>query len=253
MRTAPWDTPYGHAILKIERANQHIHEFGDRIFASSDRYGPTLNMDLQTGEKFLCYSLEDFMLRGELASIAGDAIHNLRSALDIAWLEIVREAGGTITSSTHFPIRADQPKRWLEGVLTAKTTGIDPCSKIYDFLVNHVKGYKGGDADILAIHALDIDDKHRLLLPMLTVTGVTGIEIEGEDGTIDTHEIVLRTHRDSCRRPVPLGSKLKNHGEVHFQITFGPGTTVEGREILPTLSIWHDKVWELIRWLQRLK
>jgi hypothetical protein len=253
MRTAPWDTPYGHAILKIERANKHIHEFGDRILATSDRYGPSLHMDLKTGEQFLYYKMGDYMLRGELAVIAGDAIHNLRSALDIAWLEIVREVGTKpIKKWNKFPIDPDQPKQWLERVLT-ETAGIDPNSRIYDFLVNHVKGYQGGDTDILAIHSLDIDDKHRLLLPVLTVTGITGVETEREDGTIDVHHIVLLTHREFCRRPVPPGSKLKNHGEVQFHITFGERTMVEGLEILPTLSIWHDKIWDLIRWLQRLK
>jgi hypothetical protein len=119
--------------------------------------------------------------------------------------------------------------------------------------VNHVKGYQGGDSDILAIHTLDIDDKHRLLIPMVYVTGITGIELENEDGTIDAYNVVLLTHREFYRRVVPLGSKLKNHGEVQFHVTFGQGTAAEGLEILPTLSRWHDKVWELIRWLERMK
>ena len=38
--SAMWDTPYGHAMLKIERANKHIEDFGKRLLASSNRYGP---------------------------------------------------------------------------------------------------------------------------------------------------------------------------------------------------------------------
>jgi hypothetical protein len=133
-----------------------------------------------------------------------------------------------------FPIKPDQPKQWLEGVLT-KTADIDPSSRIYDFLVNHVKGYQGGDSGILAIHTLDIDDKHRLVIPTVHVTGLTCIELENEDGTIDVHDAVLLTHREFFRRVVPLGSKLKNHGDVQFHITFGGGTAAEGLEIIPTL------------------
>ena len=248
---AVWDTPYGHAILKIERANKHIHEFGERIFASSDRYGPSLYMDIKTGEHFLYYALGDFMLRGELAVIAGDAIHNLRSALDIAWLEIVTDTGKPIGKWNKFPIDRNQSKRWLERTLT-ETAGIDPSSRIFDFVVNHVKGYQGGDSDILALHDLDIDDKHRLVIPMVAVTGVTGIELENEDGTIDCVNIVL-SRGEVYRKPVPLGTKFKEHGEVQFHVTFGKGTVTEGLEIIPTLERWHDKVWELIRWLQRMK
>lgn len=253
MNTAGWDTPYGHAMLKLERAKHHIDEFGERLFASSDRYGPSLHMDSKTGEQFLYYSLQDYMLRGELALITGEAIHNLRSALDIAWHYIVKETGkNSVGNFTMFPIKPDQPKQWLEGALT-KTAGIDPASRIYDFLVNHVKGYQGGDSDILAIHSLDIDDKHRLLIPTVSVTGVTGVELQHEDGTIDVYNFTLLTHREFYRKVVPLGSKLKNHGQVQFYVAFGERTGFEGVEIIPTLSRWQEKVWELLQRLWRMK
>jgi hypothetical protein len=239
-------------MLKLERAKHHIDEFGDRIFASDDRNGPSLHVDGKTGEQFLYYSLRDYMLRGELATIAGDAIHNIRSALDIAWFYIVAEIGNPTGTFTKFPISPDHPKQWLEGAL-AKTAGIDPTSRIYDFLVNHVKGYQGGDSDILAIHSLDIDDKHRLLIPTVSVTGVTGVELENEDGTIDIYNFTLLTHREFYRKVVPLGSKFKNHGEVRFYVAFGDRTKIEGLEVIPTLSRWQEKVWELLQWLWRMK
>jgi hypothetical protein len=247
-----WETPYGNAILKIERANKHIAEFQERLFASSDRYGPSLHMDGNTGEQFLYYGLSDRFLRGELALIAGDAIHNLRSALDIAWVETVNTVGSGANSSTYFPIRLDQPKQWLESVL-AKNAGINPASRIFDFLVNHVKGYKGGDSDILALHDLDINDKHYLLTPMVTITGVKGVELENPDGTVDIFDIVLPTDGSAYRRVVPLESKLKNHGEVRFYVTFGKGTAAENLEIIPTLETLAQKVGEIIRWLQRMR
>lgn len=254
VQTAFWDTPYGHAMLKLDRAKHHIDEFGERLFASSDRYGPSLHVDLKTGEQFLHYSLRDSMLRAELATIAGDAIHNIRSALDIAWFYIVTEIGNPTGSGTFrkFPIDPDKPKQWLEGVL-AKTAGVDPNSRIYDFLVNQVKGYQGGDTDILAIHSLDIDDKHRLLIPTVSVTGVEGIELENKDGTIDVYNFTLLTDREFYRKVVPLGSKLKNHGEVRFYVAFGEGTGFEGKEVIPTISKWQEKVWELLQLLWRMK
>jgi hypothetical protein len=249
-----WDTPYGHAMLKLERAKHHIDELDERLFTSSDRYGPSLHMDRESGEQFLYYSLRDYMLRGELATIAGDAIHNIRSALDIAWFYIVGEIGNPTGSGTFtkFPISPDHPKQWLEGALT-KTAGIDPASRIYDFLVNQVKGYKGGDSDILAVHSLDIDDKHRLLIPTVSVTGVTGVELENEDGTIDVYNFTLVTNRESYRKVVPFGSKFKNHGEVRFYVSFGERTGLEGIEVIPTISRWQEKVWELLQWLWRMK
>jgi hypothetical protein len=247
-----WETPYGNAMLKIERANKHIDEFKERLFASSDRYGPSLYMNGNTGEQILYYSPSDGFLRGELALIAGDAVHNLRSALDIAWVEIVNTVGKGATGTTYFPITLHHPRKWLESVLT-ENAGIDPSSRIFHFLVNDVKGYKGGDGDILALHNLDINDKHFLLIPMLTNTGVKGVELEYPDGTADIFDIILPADGSPYQRVVPLESKLKNHGEVNFCVTFGKGTSCENLEIIPTLETLSQKVWEIIRWLQRMK
>ncbi len=242
-----WELPFGHAMLKIERADKHIADFEQRLRTSSDRYGPGFYMKGNTGEKFLHYGLEDRYLRSDLALITGDAIHNLRAALDIAWVEVVRRAGRP-TKYAKFPIDSTKPRNWLESVLT-KNAGIDQTSRIFDLIVNYVKCYKGGDSDILALHDLDIDDKHLLLIPMLTVTGINGVELENEDGSIDCFDIAL-TRLNPYELKVGLETKLKNHGEVRFQVTFGKGTPTENLEIIPTLKRFSSKVWEIVRRLQ---
>ena len=239
-----WDTPYGHAMLKIERADKHIADFDERLLSSSDRHGPKLYIDTKTGQKVLYYGLLDYMLSGELAVITGDAIHNLRSALDIAWLDIVKTVGSPKGTFSKFTISSTKPKQWLEGVLTGKNAGIDPNSRMFDFLVNVVKGYKGGNWDILALNDLDIDDKHFLLIPTVAVTSVTGIELENEDGTIDCCDIALPS-RHAYRRPIPFETKLKKNGEVHFSVTFGEGPT-KGLEIVPTLKSFSRTVRDII-------
>ncbi len=103
-----WESPFGHAMLKIERADKHIADFEQRLRTSSDRYGPGFYMKGNTGEKFLHYGLEDRYLRSDLALITGDAIHNLRAALDIAWVEVVRRAGRP-TKYAKFPIDSTKP------------------------------------------------------------------------------------------------------------------------------------------------
>jgi hypothetical protein len=248
-----WESPYGHAQLKIERANKHIADFEQRLLTSSDRYGPSLHTDGKTGEKFLHYGLNDPYLRSDLALITGDAIHNLRAALDIAWVEVVRNTGKS-TKYAKFPIGSDQPRKWLESVLP-NNAGIDPTSQIFDFMVNHVKCYEGGDSDILALHALDINDKHFLLIPMIAVTGISGVELENEDGSIDIFDIGLTRFnapgiQSTYRRTVGLETKLKNHGEIRFQITFGKGTPTENLEIIPTLQRFSGMVWEIVRRLE---
>jgi hypothetical protein len=122
---------------------------------------------------------------------------------------------------------------------------------LFDFLVERVKSYKGGDADICAIHALDIDDKHHLLIPILTVVGIDGVELENEDGTIDKYTIAVTRH-NFYRAPVTLGSKFKNHGEVIFKVTFREGTPTHDLEVVPTLLRFSKKTLRIVRGLQRM-
>jgi hypothetical protein len=244
-----WDHPFGHALLKVDRAEKHIADIDKRLVASSDAYGTSLHCDIKTGEQFLHYRLTDTTLRADIALIVGDAIHNLRSALDFAWCGTLDKINpGSGTTWTHFPLPDSKTK--LIGDL-AKTGEIDPTSRLFDFMVERVKSYKGGDDDICAIHALDIDDKHQLLIPMVAVTGISGVELENEDGSIDRFDIVL-TRPNSYRKVVTFGAKFKNHGEVRFQVTFGQGILTQDLPVVPTLLRFHAKVYEIVRHLQRL-
>jgi len=175
----------------------------------------------------------------------------LRSALDIAWVEIVNTVGCGATTKTHFPIRPDQTKEWLESVLPA-SAGIDTTSPIFDFMVNRVKSYKGGDADLLALHILDIHDKHELLIPVLTVTGIKGVELKNEDGSVDVFDIAI-TRPNTFRKTVGLETEIQYHGKVVFHIEFDKGTPTEGLEIISTLVRFHTKTTRIVRTLQRMK
>jgi hypothetical protein len=246
-----WDNPFGHAKLKIERADKHVADIGERLRASSDKYGPGLHLDAKTGEQFLYYDLTDRTLRSDVALIVGDAIHNLKCALDIAYRETIRVLSPDGFSAARTKFIIGNNREHLESSLT-KTAKIDPHSPLFDFLVERVKCYKGGDSDICAIHDLDIDDKHHLLIPMLTVVGVDGVELENEDGTIDRFTIVL-TRPNFYRKSVPLHSKLKNHGEVRFQITFREGTPTHDLAVVPTLIRFSKKTLRIVNFLQRLR
>jgi len=245
-----WDHPFGHALLKIERADVHISEINERLRVSPDSYGPSLHVDSKTGKQFLYYGLTDSRLRSDIALIVGDAIHNLHCALDIAYSAAVRvlSLGGFDYSRTKFPLAND--RKHLESLLT-KTAKIDPSSPLFQLLVERIKPYKGGDVDICAIHTFDIDDKHHLLIPMLTATAIEGVKLQNEDGSIDCYDIVL-TRPNFYREVVPFGANFKDHGEVRFKVTFGQGTPFQDLEVVPILNRFSRKTKAIVRTLQRM-
>ena len=139
-----WDHPFGHALLKVERANKHITDINKRLSTSSDTNGPSMHVYAKTGEQFIYYGLTDGALRSDIALIVGDAIHNLKCALDIAYRETIRSMSpdGYNPSRTKF-IVGDNRKH-LESSLT-KTAKIPANSPLFKFLVEDVKSYRGGD------------------------------------------------------------------------------------------------------------
>lgn len=247
-----WENPFANALLKIERANKHIADVEQRLHTSSNHHGATLHVDTGTGQQYLYYRLTDRELRRDIALIVGDAVHNLRCALDIAWNGAVTVLSSEPQSRFRkFPIDPEGDREKLKSTLT-KSTKIPVSSPVIPLMLDRVQCYKGGDPDILAIHALDIDDKHRVLIDMLTVSGLNGVEVEHEDGNITRYEIMLVPPK-SYRAVVPLNSKLKNHGEVRFEITFGDRATTKGLEVLPTLRRMSAKSLKIVRLLQRMR
>src|ERR1019366_5011413 len=131
----------------------------------------------KTGELILDHGPEQ-KFRFELAPVVGDAIHNLRTALDLTWYEFLdHHAPAAISDHTSFPVRKTR-----QGVIAAlgnaeiKRLG----SRLFDLIVSDLQPYKGGQGEIIySLHELDIRDKHMLLLPIFEVATIT-MDIEDD-------------------------------------------------------------------------
>jgi hypothetical protein len=246
-----WEHPFAYAHLKIERANKHIMDFEERIGTSPDAYPTTVKIDTKTGQHFLYYGRWDRTIRRDLALIAGDAIHNLHCALDIAYCVTVRTLSPAGLHPTKAKFIIGNDRNHLETSLT-KTAKIGADSPIFDFMVNGVKAYNGGDSDICTLHTLDIDDKHHLLIPVANIVSIDGVKVEDESGNIDIHTFAATRPMFTHRIPVPFGSHIKNHGKVTIRITFGNGALTDDFEVVPTLKRFSWEVSRIVRTLQRM-
>jgi hypothetical protein len=113
----------------------------------------------------------------KLALIAGDAVHNIRAALDhVAW-DLAHAGGASITPSQErtvaFPIhRATKPQRPSRPSLDERRKLIrDKIPTANNQAVEAVlacEAFKGGVGhDLWLVHELDVIDKHRALLVVL--------------------------------------------------------------------------------------
>jgi|SRR5215510_7255930 len=162
------------AKTKLQRAKRHLAEFekerdtwtgrwtGRKPYAVvGDRISPT--------KITLKFSVKD-AIPDQLSTILGDAVHNLRSALDhLAWA-LVEVNGNSPNRATQFPINDN-----LASFKAAVPRCLAGASDKAISAIKDLKPYKGGNHVLWTVHDLDIIDKHRLIVPIATAH--TGTEI----------------------------------------------------------------------------
>jgi hypothetical protein len=150
--------------LKLERAKKHIVDFKETwdAFVDGGAYPFTSKDDPNTGERI--YKLTDAaLIPTNIPLILGDAIHNLRSALDhLAYQLVSVGPHPRWRSKVYFPI-ADSPKEFVSALRRIKKRlrhdAVEPLAAI--------EAYRGGAGELLwQLNELDIIDKHHLLLPV---------------------------------------------------------------------------------------
>jgi len=154
---------FASAFLKVEQAKKHIDRLEREIidFWSTNPYAIEVVGDPKNATGAYRIKGEPAPLPDGLTLTAGDAAHNLRSALD----HFACASVATVTTNAAFPVwrapRTPTPAEWRSLVLgklqSAPTSLIDA--------VIDLRAYRGGAGqDIWALDELDRVDKHQLLI-----------------------------------------------------------------------------------------
>jgi hypothetical protein len=223
------------AFLKLEWAKQHIHylDLGLKRFGDSEGgiYRVVIDSDRDPIHDFVRVELVESIPK-EVSLMLGDALHNLRAAIDYMWSEI---GGKTITAKgkKEFPI---YPTRTLlEQFFDARPN--EPfLAGIRSVVLDTIQPYKGGNGDALfALNRLNNTDKHELLVPNIQLSRIEHLFVEDSEGR--KHGIAQKTFGQTVVWFGGKHGKLKliDKGRTSFTIVFGKGTLVEGRQVLPTL------------------
>jgi hypothetical protein len=242
--------------VKLERAKEHINDLEARVqtFKQAKPYRAFRYCELDTGDLVFEVKASD---QPPLwwSAILGDAIHNLRSSLDLLVCELVDAAGNSVKTTTGFPIMKDADafaSNSLRKVKGAPETAVE--------LIKAAKPYKGGNDAFWRLHQLDITDKHKLLVPvgMANVTIIYDIlriiannpDLVDELTTPQELSIPLDISTPEPRFPLEDGAELYRvpardrddpmtqmhmYPEFVFEVAFGEGEVVKGEPLFPTL------------------
>lgn len=228
------------AELKIKRAHEHIADFQRSLGLLKDSYVSSLERHEAIRCQVISYALPNVeKLTNDMALIFGDAIHNLRVAIEYAWLGAIEKfAPSQLDSHTKFP--TGETRENVEDRLRSRKIDI-LAPKLFDRIVSDIKPYMGsGNHDIKVLHDLDVSDKHWLFVPVVSAGHAVGIVVEDEKGNIVTGN----THSISGNGPYtvcfPLEYTVKDKGKLTLDVVFGQINIgfLEGVTVLDELQLF---------------
>src|SRR5579862_1283216 len=240
------------ARIKIERANHHILDLDKvcHIFCDSDPCEVIPEENPQNG----AYSFQvrhRLSIPPEIPCVLGDAVHNLRSALDHLICALIIANGNEICRKNAFPAprrrrRKRQSRAERKAEFEAQVKGM---SKRAIRAIRSLKPYKGWKTHIRVLHEMDITDKHRLLLGC-RAGYVTSRSVIYD--SIATREVMAHTLEPLTGPPLGIGKLmvLKNRTELFrmptkpkmdpdvkliVAVAFGESGFLRGRPVVPFL------------------
>lgn len=226
---------------KIQRANKHISDIHEMVRAFAKRlntYTLWVDNDAETGQNFLCVDLHrELFPSDDIALTIGDALHNLRSALDFAYYQTVLACGGEPSDYTRFPIfdeRKTLEEQWINRALKQKQI----TAKLAAFIVDTIKPYATGNPLIHSLRQMNDRDKHKLFIPVLEPVMLINVRLEDDKGSqvgatgYYTEESFRMRLMDANDRKITV----KNKGHASPTIVFGPETPFPDDHVVITLT-----------------
>jgi hypothetical protein len=223
------------AQLKIDRANHHISDVDARINIFLEANPCALRPQYNPKTAFTEYMVEDVTeVDPSISLVIGDAVHNLRAALDHLVVALVKDAGSSLTKSTYFPISDSLGKYTTTAPGQVKGISV-PDEKRIDSL----QPYLGGDDRFWWLHRMDITDKHNLILTQTQCVGGINYAVSDADalGSLGFPDF-LGPNPSTEKKPVmiPWSGPLlvPKKGEILFHF---PGNTEKDKDMKPSFDI----------------
>jgi hypothetical protein len=237
--------------LKVKRAYKHIEELETwlRDLVQTNINTVMSHKDQNPGsDSHTVHVQRPVGFSEDVAPIVGDAVHNLRAALDHIATAIVIAGRVDDPALAYFPLY-DTRQSLVNSPEYGLIERVAPNLALE--IADVIKPYKtGGDSRFFALNRLDRMDKHRLLIPTLTESGhlIVGIREDQEDNPPSAPPGAIfmlmgitapdGTVTQVAREP-RIGTKAYIHnqrnGYPSVEIKFGKGEAFEDKPIIPTL------------------
>jgi hypothetical protein len=230
--------PLSDAKIKIERANANIQDVLSEHVAFFGNAPPHYTSFRELTADGTREALKIKIIRDPpplFAAAVGDAVTNLRSALDYLTCQLAIQNGTNDVSKVEWPF-ASSPEAFASANTQKKIKGLSP--EAVD-LIRSQKPYRGGDDLLWSLNDLRNSNIHRhLVVSAITVTTVGGHLLV--DAGIGAHTFEGPPPWEPSAREITFvtftpGAKLNYNLQVAMDITFRDVGTVHGQSALVVL------------------
>lgn len=235
------------ASLKYGRAHKHINElqYAWAAYLQTNFCRLSIETDESGGNSIRVVSDP---LPADILLTLGDAIHNLKSALDFAISEVLGHQNTRITfpmSETREELETSFASGGREGCAACgrgsqkgRNAAVENAAPgIGKFILNEIKPYKSAGGFLWELNKLDTRDKHRLLTAVAVPQVLRGVHIvDDNNNSIRLSE--SRVSPGGVVRAVYLGgggAKVQNYGSAEASIFFHEIGVIERQPVFPTL------------------
>lgn len=244
-------------MLKVQRAEHHTNDLEARVSDYLERRPFRL---MTSGEPKKDQQTHFFRelepIPDEFGIILGDAIHNLRSSLDLLIFSMIGERA-LKPESVKFPFA----KRQESLARVMKDGEINLAGEEVEREIRDLEPYPGGSKWLNALHSLDIADKHRIIIPAASTGTMNSLDfarmLPGITG-YETVEVVLSVgskfiNGSNGSRVARLANRKNIRPGVYerdlqpaFEIVFAEDQPLAQQPIVPTMRSMIQAVVEVL-------
>jgi hypothetical protein len=120
-------------------------------------------------------------------------------------------------------------------------------------MLTEIKPYDGGNYAIWPIHQLNIRDKHRLLIPVIFYSSISGIETQDDKGQIHPNGFTMGIDfQPPWYIPMPVGVHVKNNGKVSIGVMFEYADAGCEVRIMDSFMVYSGLISQVVETLESL-
>jgi hypothetical protein len=158
--------------LKIDRAEHYINNLSQQIAAYLEkRPFRLMTKGDADAEREFHFIKQQIPIPVEFALTIGDAVHNLRGALDILVFGMIG-ARTAEPEMVQFPFARDQST--LDDVMISRETLLAGEKVVTE--IKRLEPYSGGNKWLIGVHEFNIADKHKLVIPVASIGSMSLME-----------------------------------------------------------------------------